>query len=66
MGGGEEDKERERKGGTQRGRRRMGQMGGGGVGEIEGVGKRVEGNGRGGGKMAVRRPTTQYSREEEV
>ena len=48
----------------------MGQMGGGGVGEIEGkgegVGKRVEGNGRGGGKMAVRRPTTQYSREEEV
>ena len=41
----------------------MGQMGGGGVGEIErkgeGVEKRVEGNGRGGGKMAVRRPITQ-------
>ena len=48
----------------------MGQMGGGGVGEIEGKGegveKRVEGNGREGRKMAVRRPTTQYSREEEV
>ena len=35
-------------------------------GKGEGVGKRVEGNGRGGGKMAVRRPITQYSREEEV